>query len=174
MIEFWDKFLVSCHPDIVFISMSMMLMLQTLTSPKSAAAPLSRAPGPGWTGKPVQQGTTTAERNVMQFFFYILILLFIDAFWLYFFFNLTQWQFTDTNKNLVYVKLLQFTKHGLSTVEAQSWGFYKHAQPQPKKGVAYKTKNVYLSWTREIRTVNWFKNRLTNRDSHTATQILPL
>ena len=31
-------------------------------------------------------------------------------------------------------------KHWLSTVEAQIWGFSKHSQAQPKKGVAYKKK----------------------------------
>ena len=33
---------------------------------------------------------------------------------------------------------------GLSTLEAQIWGFHKHAQAQPKKGVAYKIKRVNI------------------------------
>ena len=38
-------------------------------------------------------------------------------------------------------------KHGLSTTGTQIGGFYKHAQVQPKKGVAYKKKCViYLFW----------------------------
>ena len=45
----------------------------------------------------------------------------------------------------MYIQHLYFTKHGLSTVEAQIWVFFKHAQAQPKKGVAYKEKECIVS-----------------------------
>ena len=80
----------------------------------------------------------------MQFVLYTLTLLFIDTFLSHFSFNLKQQQSTDDNKNLVYIQYLYITKHGLSTVEAQIWGFSKHAQAHPK-GVAYKKKCVFTS-----------------------------
>ena len=52
---------------------------------------------------------------------------------------------------------------GLSTLEAQIWGFYKHAQARPKKGVAYKKKSVYMVvalWASAPCSINsnWQKN----------------
>ena len=91
---------------------------------------------------------------LMQFFLCILTLLLIDTFLSHFSFNLIQEQYINNNKNIVYIQHIQFTKHGLSTVEAQIWGFSKHAEAQPKKGVAYKIKNVYSSSVRQLMTQN--------------------
>ena len=74
----------------------------------------------------------------MQLFLHIDIIV-------HWFFLITSFFQSYTTAVYRYIKLLKFMKHGLSTVEAQNWGFYKHAQAQPKKGVAYK-KKCLLCW----------------------------
>ena len=79
----------------------------------------------------------------MQFFLVHIDIITYGYFLVVFLLYLIHQQFTNTNKDLVYIKHLYFTKHGLSTVEAKIWDFPKHAQVKPKKKGLLLKKNVY-------------------------------
>ena len=83
----------------------------------------------------------------MQFFSYTLILPLIDRFWIMIFFQSYTIGVYRYLKNscvrILYYNICKSLSTGLSTLEAQIWGFHKHAPAQTKKGFAYKIKRVY-------------------------------